>query len=144
MKDNEALQKIDTIFMNIFGKKNKYSLDELLSKFAFDVKLPQMVLDTMTSKQTWTEAVNANRFITNDNVELYDKQHGWLLKKREINSLDDIIKLWKKINYTTTERIYNSENVSKSDTIYASENVYRSLDLRECKNAIYSDGCRKL
>ena len=59
----------------------------------------------------------------------------------EIDSLDDIIMLWKKINLTTTERVYDSENVSKSDTIYRSENVYRSLDCRECKNILYSDGC---
>ena len=137
MKDKEALEKIDKIFENIFEQKNPYTLDELLSKFAFDIKLPQKVIDSLTTKETWAESINPSKFITQNNMELYDKQHGWLIKRREVNSLEDILKIWKKINYTTTERIYDSENVSKSDTIYRSENVYRCLDCRECKNIIY-------
>ena len=141
MKDKEALEKIDLIFKNIFDKANPYTIDEILSKFAFDIKLPQRVLDSMTSKETWAESVNPTKFITQDNMELYEKQHGWIMKKREVTSLDDILKIWKKINFTTTERVYDSENVSKSDTIYKCENVYRSLDCRECKNIIFTDGC---
>ncbi len=141
MKDKEAIEKANKVFENIFDENNPYTLDELLSKFAFDIKLPQKVLDSLTSKETWAESINPTKFITQDNMELYDKQHGWLMKKREVNSLEDILKIWKKINYTTTERVYDSENVSKSDTIYKSENVYRSLDCRECKNILFCDGC---
>lgn len=141
MKDKEALEKINLIFMNIFDKGNPFTLDEILSKFAFDIKLPQRVIDSMTSKETWAESVNPNKFITQNNMELYEKQHGWIMKRREVNSLQDILNIWKKINLTTTERVYDSENVSKSDTIYKSENVYRSLDCRECKNIIFTDGC---
>lgn len=141
MKDKETLEKANQIFLSIFEKNNPYSLDDLLSKFAFDIKLPQKVIDSLTGKETWAESINPNKFITQNNMELYDKQHGWILKKREVSSLDDILKIWKKINYTTTERIYDSENIHKSDTIYRSENVYRSLDCRECKNIIYCDGC---
>lgn len=141
MRDKEALEKIDKIFENIFNQKSSYTLDELLNKFAFDIKLPQKVLDSLTSKETWAESINPSKFITQDNMELYDRQHGWIMKKKDINSLEDILKMWKKINYTTTERVYDSENVSKSDTIYKSENVYRCLDCRECKNIIFCDGC---
>jgi len=139
--DKEALEKANKIFMNIFGQKNPYTLDELLSKFAFDIKLPQKVIDSLTSKETWAESINPSKFITQDNMEAYDKKYGWMQKKKEVNSLEDILKLWKKINLTTTERIYDSENVHKSDTIYRSENVYRSLDCRDCKNVLFSDGC---
>ncbi len=141
MTDKEALEKANKIFMNIFGQKNPYTLDELLSKFAFDIKLPQKVIDSLTSKETWAESINPSKFITQDNMEAYDKKYGWMQKKKEVNSLEDILKLWKKINLTTTERIYDSENVHKSDTIYRSENVYRSLDCRDCKNVLFSDGC---
>lgn len=141
MKDKEALEKINKIFINIFGKNNIYTLDEILSKFAFDIKLPQKVYDSLTLKETWAESINPTKFITQRNMELYDSQHGWMQKKKELNSLEDIIKVWKKINLTTTERIYDSENVSKSDTIYMSENIYRCLDCRKCKNAIFCDGC---
>ncbi len=141
MNNKEALEKANKIFVNIFDRNNPFSLDEILTKFAFDIKLPQKVYDSMTSKETWAESVNPSKFITQNNMELYDKQHGWMQKKKEIDSLEDVLKYWKKINYTTTERIYDSDNVSKSDTIYKSENVYRSLDCRECKNILFSDGC---
>lgn len=141
MNNKEALEKANKIFANIFGRKNPYTLEELLSKFAFDIKLPQKVMDSLTSKETWAESVNPSKFITQKNMELYDKQHGWMQKKKEVNSLEDVLKYWKKINYTTTERVYDSENVHKSDTIYRSENVHRSVDCRECKNILFSDGC---
>ena len=141
MTNRETLEKMNKIFINIFGRENPYTLEEILSKFAFDIKLPQKVLDSMTNKETWAESINPNKFITQKNMELFDIQHGWLQKKKDIDSLEDVLKYWKKINYTRTERIYDSENVHKSDTIYRSENVYRSLDCRECKNTIYCDGC---
>ncbi len=141
MTDKEALEKANKIFINIFGQKNPYTLEELLSKFAFDIKLPQKVIDSLTSKETWAESINPSKFITQDNMETYDKKYGWMQKKKDVSSLEDILKLWKKINLTTTERIYDSENVHKSDTIYRSENIYRSLDCRDCKNVLFSDGC---
>lgn len=141
MKDKEVIEKSNLIFENIFNKKCPFTIDEILANFAFDIKLPQRVLDSLTSKETWAESVNPTRFITQKNMELYEKQHGWILKKREVKNLEDILKIWNKINFTTTERVYDSENVSKSDTIYKSENVYRSLDCRNCKNIIFSDGC---
>lgn len=141
MNNKEALQTVNKIFKNIFETNNKYTLEELLNKFAFDIKLPQKVTDSFTSRVTWAESTNPKRFISQKNMELYSEQHGWMMKKRDISSLEDILKIWKKINYTTTERIYDSDNVSKSDTIYNSENVYRSLDCRHCKNILYSDGC---
>ena len=141
MNEKKSLEIVNKIFNNIFLVDNKFSMNEILEKFAFDIKLPQKVYDSMTSKETWAESVNPSKFITQNNMELYDKQHGWMQKKKEIDSLEDVLKYWKKINYTTTERIYDSDNVSKSDTIYKSENVYRSLDCRECKNILFSDGC---
>lgn len=139
MIDKEALEKSNKIFMNIFGKKNPYTLKELLSKFAFDIKLPQKVIDSLTSKETWADSINPSKFITQKNMEIYDTKYSWMQKKKEINSLEDILKVWKKINLTTTERVYDSENVHKSDTIYKSENVYRSLNCFECKNILYCD-----
>ena len=141
MNNKEARKVIDEIFMNIFGKKCPFTYEELLSKFAFDVKLPGEVLDSLTGSKTWVVSSNSNKYIKQSNMVKYDEQHGWLLKKREVNCLDDIIKIWNRINYTTTERIYNSINISESDTIYDCENVLRSGDCRKCKNTIFSDGC---
>ena len=83
MNNKEALEKANKIFVNIFDRNNPFSLDEILTKFAFDIKLPQKVYDSMTSKETWAESVNPSKFITQNNMELYDKQHGWMQKKKD-------------------------------------------------------------
>ena len=141
MKDKETMEVANKIFINIFNQKCPYDLDELLSEMAFDVKLPQKVVDSTTGEETWASSINPTKFITQDNSEKFNGGKGWMLKKREIHSLDELIKLWKKINFTTTERIYDSVNISKSDTIYSCEDLYRCNDCRKCKKSIYLDGC---
>ena len=144
MNDIEALDVASKIFFNIFERENPYSLEQILEKFAFDVKLPVEVKDSLTGEITWSEMPTSKGFITQNNMEKYDEKHGWMLKKRPVQSLEDVINVWNKINYTTTERIYDSMNVSKSDTIYESSNIYRSCDCRKGKNIIFCDGTRKL
>ena len=141
MNKDEVLENINKILLNIFEIENPFTIEEILEKFAFDVKLPKEVIDSVTKEKTWTEMENSTNFIKQVNMEKYDEYKGWMITKRDIKSVKDIIQIWNKINYITTERIYNSENVSESDTIYDSNNIYRSVDLRKCKNAIFSDGC---
>lgn len=141
MKDKECMQVLDDIFMEIFSKKCTLNLDQVLSEFAFDVRLPHKVIDAVDSKDTWASSINSNKYISQTNMEKYDEYKGWMREKEEISSLDDILNLWNVINYTTTERVYDSDNVSKSDTIYGCENMYRSQDCRRCKNVVFSDGC---
>ena len=141
MDDNKALEIVNKIFRNIFDDDNNYTLDVLLEKFAFDVKLPKQVNDSITNEITWADAINSGRFITNKNMEKRDEEDGWMLPKKEINNLQELIDIWKTINLTTTERVYDSINVIKSDTIYRCENVYRSTDCSDSKNMIFCDSC---
>ena len=55
----------------------------------------------------------------------------------------DIINLWKKINYTTTERQYDCINVSRCDPIYKCENAFNCADCNNSKNIVFCDGCIK-
>ncbi len=144
MNKKEAMVIANKVFENIFRQKCPYHLEEILTEFAFDIKLPQKVIDSTTGEETWASSINPTKFITQKNSENFNNGKGWMLKKREINSLEDIIKLWKKVNFTTTERIYDSSNISQSDTIYSSENLYRCNDCRACKNSLYLDGGNKL
>jgi len=141
MNEKQTKSVVDEIFMEIFGKTCPIELDELLSECAFDVRLPNKVIDAVTGEETWASSINSNKYISQDVMEKYESYKGWMRPKKEITSLEQILKLWEKVNYTTTERVYDSINVSKSDTIYSCENVYRSQDCRKCKNIIYSDGC---
>ena len=141
MNDKLALEIINKIFSSVFDKNNSFSLEELLEKYAFDIKLPKQVNDSITNELTWADSINSGKFITNKNMEIKDNKDGWMLPKREINNLQELIDIWNSINLTTTERVYDSINVCKSDTIYRSENVYRCTDCSESKNIIYCDSC---
>ena len=141
MDKKQTITVLNETFKIIFGKTSPFSLEEVLEKFAFDVKLPKEVLDSTTHEKTFAQSINSGRFITQANMEKYDTKYGWVQKRQEVSNLNDILKLWKRINYTTTERIYDSVNIHESDPIYRSENIYRSTDLRNCKNAIFCDGC---
>jgi len=141
MNDKKALEIVNKIFKNVFNTTCNYQLDEILEKYAFDVKLPKQVNDSTTNEVTWADSINSGRFITNKNMEKIDKTKGWMIKRKEIKSLEDLIGIWKKINFTTTERVYDSINVSKSDTIYRCENIYRSTDCSDSKNMIFCDSC---
>ena len=141
MNDNKTLEIVNKIFNSIFEKNNNYTLDILLEKFAFDIKLPKQVNDSTTGDITCADSINSGRFITNSNMEKRDKEQGWMIPKKEITNLQELIDIWNSINYTTTERVYDSINVSKSDTIYRCENVYRCTDCSDSKNIIYCDSC---
>ena len=141
MSDETALEIVNKIFKSVFDEENSYSMDTLLEKFAFDVKLPKQVNDSTTNEITWASSINSGRFITNANTAKKDEAGGWMLPKKEINNLQDLIDIWNTVNLTTTERVYDSINVAKSDTIYRCENVYRSTDCSDSKNMIYCDSC---
>lgn len=141
MTEATAIKIINKIFLTIFDKENPYSITEVLEKLAFDIKLPQQVYDSTTKTSTWTSSINAKKFITLKNMEAKDNTTGWMIKKREITSLQEIIDIWTGLNLTTTERVYDSINVSESDTIYGCENVLRSTDCSKSKNIIFCDSC---
>lgn len=141
MNDKECLEVINKIFFMVFGENNKFSLEEILENFAFDVKLPKQVNDSITSEVTWADSINSGKFITLTNMEKKEIASGWMLEKRDIKNLDELLKIWESINLTTTERVYDSVNVCKSDTIYRSSNVYRSTDCSDCKSIVYCDSC---
>ena len=141
MNETKAHEIINKIFINIFDRETNLTLDEILEKLAFDIKLPKQVNDSTTSEITWADSINSKHFITLKNMEKRDNTKGWILPKKEINSLQELINIWNTINFTTTERVYNSINVSKSDTIYNCENVYRCTNCSNSKNIIYCDSC---
>lgn len=139
MKDKITQGIIDKTFYGIFGLDPKITKEEILKYFAFDIKLPVMVNDSVTGEETWAESMNPTKYITQQNSEQRDT---WMLEKREITSIDDIIATWREINYTTTERNYDSEEVFESDTVYSSTRVVRSADCSDCHNILFCDGCQ--
>ena len=125
---------INKTFVAVFGRPSPLDIDGVLEKIAFDIKLPVAVHDSTTGEQTWAESINPTRFITQENS---DRREEWMMPKQMISSIDDIIEAWRKINFTTTERNFNSTNTFESDTIYDSANVIRSANCNSCKNILF-------
>lgn len=140
MTEVETLKLANQIFQNIFGRDNPYSLAELREKFAFDIELPTVVEDALTHQPTYTAVPNAKKFLSNPSTDVWNDGKGWMQPKRPLTGLKDLLEAWEEINYTTSDRIYDSENVSASDPIYNSVNVYCSTNCGKCKNAIFCDG----
>lgn len=141
MSDKQALDIINKIFKNVFNQENTFTLVQLLEKFAFDIKLPKQVNDSTTKEITWADSIHSGKFITLKNMEKRDNTVGWMLPKKELHNLQELIDIWNTVNLTTTERVYDSQNISKSDTIYRCTNVYRSTDCSDSKNIVYCDSC---
>ncbi len=140
MNDQVAKEIADKIIGQVFGYQNPMSLEQILQKFAFDVRLPQQVYDSIDNSPTWAQSTNPTKFITMDkSFKGFNGREDWLQEKRPLNSVEEILEAWGSINYTTTERQLDSLNVAQSDNIYNSENIYRSQDVNQCKNILFSD-----
>ena len=137
MNEKTALKTINEIWLNIFNSGNDLVLGEIEKRFAFDVPLPQKVKGE-NGMDTWTIMNFGTRFITQDDQM---GKESWMLPKKQVGSIDELVEIWRQTNLITTERNYNSENVVESDCVYGSENVFRSSNSNACKNIIFCDGC---
>lgn len=144
MSPEEAKRVLDKVVGSVFGYQNPLSLDEAMQKFAFDLRLPQQVQDYTTGELTWAVSINPSKFILEKNARKIDETDGWMLPKRELNSIEDVITAWAETNATSTERSVDSANLGQSDAINASEYVFRSMDIRDSKYVLFSEGGNNL
>ena len=93
MDKKQAIEIVNNSFKMIFGKPNPFPLETVFSKFAFDIKLPKKVMDSITGQETWTESIHSNLFITQNNMRAYDRQKGWMLPKQDVKNLKEIINI---------------------------------------------------
>jgi hypothetical protein len=145
MTQREAQLMLDKIVGQIFGYKNPLTLEQFMKKFAFDIRLPQPVTDSIDGSITWSQTVNPTRFVKMENARGLEiagasAATDFLRPKRDLHSIEEVLAAWSEINFTTTEKLLDSLNVHESDNLDLAENVYRSQDIRRCKNIIFSDG----
>ena len=138
-----AKQILDKVIGQVFGYQNPLTLEQAMQKFAFDIRLPQQVYDSTTNESTWAQSANPGKFITMDNARKRSGVDDWLIPKKQLNSLEDILAAWAETNFMATERQLESAITAESDNIYNSENVYRSLDINQSKNVVFCDAANK-
>lgn len=138
MNQEVAKEILDKVVGAVFGYQNPLSLEQAMQKFAFDLPLPQQVYDSVTGKPTWANSVNPSRFASMNQLRDMHQDTEWMIARRPLESVEDILKAWAETNYTTTEREIESINVAESDSVMNSENVYRSACIRRSKNVLFS------
>lgn len=139
MDEAEAKELVDKIMGQVFGFQNPLTLDQVMQKFAFDIRLPQQVFDMVSNQPTWAQSTGAPKFMTFQSM-LDAPDGNWLRPKRPLNGIEDMLAAWSEINEMATERQLDSLNVGQSDNIYSSENIFRSMDIHDSKNIVFSDG----
>lgn len=140
MNTDIAKQIVDKIVGQIFGCQNPYTLDQFMSKFAFDVSLPQKVYDSTTNELTWAMSTAPTKFIAFHNVVKRNNVDDWIVPKRPINNINDILAAWNETNLMATERVRESTNTAECDSVSFVENVFRCQDCGRSKNLVFCDG----
>lgn len=138
MNDPKLKEILDKISGNVFGYKNPFTPEEFMQKFAFDVRLPKQANDSTTGEITWAQSLASSRYVTFANVMKF--KDDWMVEKKPLNSLQDILTAWQDTNLMATERQMESINVHESDNIYNSDTIFRSQDIHKSKNIAFSDG----
>lgn len=139
MDTAKAKEIVDKVIGQVFGYQNPLSLEQVLAKFAFDIRLPQQVYESKTNEPTWAQSINPSKFIKFSTT--WDAPEGFFERpKRPINSIQDILTYWAETNHMATERQLDSLNVAESDDVRHSENVYRSQNIENSKNIVFTDG----
>ena len=139
MNADIAKQILDKIVGQVFGYQNPWTLEQFAQKFAFDARLPSQVYDSTTNEPGWVQSTNPAKFMTFSNIQKRSEVDDFMLPKRELTSVQDILSAWAETNYTPTDRALDSINVAESDNVIGSENVYRCVEAIKSKNVIYCE-----
>jgi len=138
MDNQKAKQISDYIFKDVFNIENPYSLDQLKSKFAFDIPFASKVRCALSGIDTWSFSAEGEKTASQKAIADRFKEDEWMRKKKLFKSIDDVLAAWQNINYITGEKYINSKDVAGSDGIYNSSSVYQSVSVFDSKNIIFS------
>lgn len=141
MDINKIKEIIDYIFNDIFSCNNPLSLEETKGLFANDILLPEVTTCALSGKDTWIlkyENETLEKIASQESIADEFNKHEWMKSRVPINSIEEILKYWREIDYKIAEKVIYSENVLNSDSIFNSSHIYNSVSIFDSKNIIYS------
>lgn len=139
MNEKRALETVDKIFKDIYGRGYTGTFDDLIKKYAYDVSLPSEVVSSLSNQTTWSATPGGHAYAKFEELMVEMGKHDWLFPAEKIESYEQLINLWQRANYSATERMLESIDITESDTVYGSEKIFRSRDIHGSKNIICSD-----
>ncbi|MCL5430163.1 MAG: hypothetical protein M1504_01640 [Candidatus Marsarchaeota archaeon] len=126
MDENAAKKIVDSVFKDVFGKDNPFALEEVLKIFAYDIQLPQKVKNTEDDGYTWGVFKKGDKVTSQAGLIAKSAKDEFMSPKKELKSMDDVLKVWDNLNVKTGEKYLESKEVEQSDGAYSSYGVFRS------------------
>jgi len=137
MDAKEANKIVDYVFRDVFGVDNFLTLEETRKVFAYDVQLPEKAKSMLGDSYVWGDFKKGDKIASY--AELIEKfgKNDFMNPRKEVDSIEDLLTEWDKINYHAGERYFDSREVVESDSIIGSSNIFRSEKIVNCENQVY-------
>ncbi len=125
-------ESFQAVFLEIFGKETKMTLEEASKAFAYDISLPKP--KKTASGNTVYSIGDYKKYVRDDEIANTEAQPS----SGQIKSVTDIKKLYGEINTFLGSKSINSKEVEQSDNVLGSMNVFRCYNVGSCKNVGFS------
>ncbi len=142
MDESKAKGIADFVFKDVFGRENRFSLDEIRDRFAFDIELPRKVKDDMSGDPTWMSGNRAAKVMSTDIIVQQSKKDVWMKPKKKIRTITDLFSDWDEIAYFASEKMLDSSDTAECDDIYRSTSVYHSAKIHDSQKVVFSENLR--
>lgn len=135
---SEEKQVLDRVIQQVTGLANPHSFEQSQERFAFDIRLPQPVVDVFSGGTAWAQAVLPGKFVDIANTVSFDESF-WMRPTTRPANLSELLTLWNEVNVMAASRHLDSSDVYESDNIYSSRHVFRSIDVTSSKRVLWCD-----
>lgn len=139
MDETQAKKIVDTVFRDVFGIENSFSMETIKRSLCHNIDLPVETVCSVTNKKTWVYDPDENYRILSDAAKMQmNKDAPMMMPKKPLGSMEDVLGAWKEINFLTSEKVVSSQEVAESDSVTTSANVFHSSLVMSSKNIVYS------
>lgn len=136
----DAQYILDKVLGQITGYQNPLSVEEFMTKYAFDIRLPVSVKDSTTGEEVWAQSPNPPKFIKYENAIKRVAVDEFMRPKVPLNNLTEVLSRWQEINLFGASRYVDSEDVVESDNVNGSQHVFRSSDVFDANYILLCEG----
>ncbi len=138
MESKNLENTANVVFKDVFGQPNRYTDRELEELFAYDMPLPKKRKSSISGDYTWGTFAEGEKAASSAELMNAFAKEGYMRPKKDLNSVDDILKHWNEINVQVGEKYMESRDVEESDGVYNSSGVYRSQLIIDSQNIAFS------
>lgn len=136
MDEERIKQIVGYIFKDVLGVDKPFTIADIKDQFGMDIPTVKKVKCALSGEDTWSFS-KSGQVASQAAIAEKFKQDEWMLKKRNLGSMEDILSAWKEIDYSTGEKYISSTDISESDGVYNSDSVFQSVSVFDSKNIVF-------